>query len=277
MRKLLRPQDMLLLGLANVLDVFEELKDPLSVMAKGYQQMYGFVPPRYKKNNFNHLVWRSLKTGYIEKVVENDIPYLRLTSFGKKRVQRNFPLFNIQNKKWDKKWRIVSFDIEEINSNLRKRFREKLKELGFGMLQESVFITPNDIIEDFAEFVEEQDLSDSVYIMEVSKIVGGDVKSLVNKVWKLEELNERYIKIFKKIEESNLATKPDRALKLNNKKKERNNTIDIVRDIRKEYLEVLLSDPFLPKELLPDNWMGEKVKKLMRNLGRNEDVINLAI
>ena len=192
-------------------------------------------------------------------------------------MQRNFPLFNIQNKKWDKKWRIVSFDIEEVNSNLRKRFREKLKELGFGMLQESVFITPNDIIEDFAEFVEEQDLSDSVYIMEVSKIVGGDIKSLVNKVWKLEELNERYIKIFRKIKENNLTAKPDRALKLNNKKKERNNTIDIVRDIRKEYLEVLLSDPFLPKELLPDNWMGEKVKKLMRNLGRNEDVINLAI
>ena len=94
----------------------------------------------------------------------------------------------------------------------------------------------------------------------------------------LEEIKHKLEKEgFKKIEESNLATKPDRALKLNNKKKERNNTIDIVRDIRKEYLEVLLSDPFLPKELLPDNWMGEKVKKLMRNLGRNEDVINLAI
>ena len=44
--------------------------------------------------------------------------------------------------KWDKKWRIVIFDIpEELHKN-RNQFRAKLKNLGFYMLQKSVFVIP---------------------------------------------------------------------------------------------------------------------------------------
>lgn len=270
MRKLLRPQDMLFLGLANVLDAFQEFKDPFGLVGKSYEQMYGFVPPRYKKTDFNNLVWRSLKTGYIEKVIENGIPYLRLTSSGEKRVKRDFPLFSIQRKRWDRKWRVVSFDIDEVSKKLRDRFREKLKELGFGMLQESVFITPNDIIKDFTEFIEKQELEDYVYILEVSQIVGGDVKSLVNKIWHLDELNEKYIKILNKIRKFDLTITRGRPLQLNNPRKENKKSeeelLNFIKDIRKEYLEILLIDPFLPKELLPENWQGREARVAIKNL-----------
>ena len=44
--------------------------------------------------------------------------------------------------KWDKKWRIVIFDIpEELHKN-RNQLRGKLKNLGFYMLQKSVFVIP---------------------------------------------------------------------------------------------------------------------------------------
>jgi len=44
--------------------------------------------------------------------------------------------------KWDKKWRIVIFDIpEELHKN-RNQLRAKLKNLGFYMLQKSVFVIP---------------------------------------------------------------------------------------------------------------------------------------
>src|SRR3989344_5720121 len=275
MRKLLRPQDMLLLGLANVLDVFEEFKNPLGILGRGYEQMYGFVPAKYKKHNFDHLVWRSLKTGYIEKVVKDNIPYLRLTSIGKKRIERDFPLFKMQSEKWDRKWRVVTFDIEEVNRKTRERFREKLKELGFGMLQESVFITPNDIVRDFSEFVESYNLEDSVYILEVSQIVGGDVKSLVNKIWHLDELDERYIKILNKIRKLDLTRTSDRPKQFNNPGKEdkekllnfiKEKLLNFIKDIRKEYLEILLIDPFLPKELLPENWQGREARISIKNL-----------
>ncbi|MDO8658438.1 MAG: CRISPR-associated endonuclease Cas2, partial [Candidatus Levybacteria bacterium] len=236
MKKLLRPQDILLLGLANVLDAAEEIKDPLGIMGKSYEQMYGFVPAKYKKHNFNHLVWRSIKTGYIEKVIKDDIPYLRLTSYGKKKIDRDFPLLKIQNSKWDRKWRIVTYDIEEISRWTREKFRKKLKELGFGMLQESVFITPNNIIKDFSEFVESLGLEDSVYILEVSQIVTGDVKSLANKIWHLDELNGEYVKIFEKAKLNNLISYADRSKKLNDQENI-NEIKNLIKVLRKDYLE----------------------------------------
>jgi len=43
---------------------------------------------------------------------------------------------------WDKKWRIVIFDIPEKRKNTRNALRHKIQELGFRELQKSVFIFP---------------------------------------------------------------------------------------------------------------------------------------
>ena len=47
-------------------------------------------------------------------------------------------------KKWDKKWRIVIFDIAQLKKTYREAFRGKLKELGFYPLQKSVWVYPFD-------------------------------------------------------------------------------------------------------------------------------------
>lgn len=44
--------------------------------------------------------------------------------------------------KWDKKWRIVIFDIPEKKKRARGVLRDKLKQLGFYQLQRSVFVHP---------------------------------------------------------------------------------------------------------------------------------------
>lgn len=45
-------------------------------------------------------------------------------------------------KKWDKKWRLVIFDIPEKKKLARNILRRKLKDLGFVFLQKSVFVYP---------------------------------------------------------------------------------------------------------------------------------------
>lgn len=45
-------------------------------------------------------------------------------------------------KKWDKKWRILIFDIEEKYRTKREALRGKLKELGLYQLQKSVWVCP---------------------------------------------------------------------------------------------------------------------------------------
>jgi len=47
-------------------------------------------------------------------------------------------------KRWDKKWRLVIFDIPEKKRLARDVLREKLKGLGFYRLQRSVFVHPYD-------------------------------------------------------------------------------------------------------------------------------------
>lgn len=45
-------------------------------------------------------------------------------------------------KKWDRKWRLIIFDIPEKYKTARQYFRSKLKELGFAQLQKSAWIIP---------------------------------------------------------------------------------------------------------------------------------------
>lgn len=68
----------------------------------------------------------------------------------------NHKLENIKNKqtKWDKKWRMVAFDIPEKYRVGRNALRLKLKKIGFCELQKSVLITPYECKEEIRALVE---------------------------------------------------------------------------------------------------------------------------
>lgn len=59
-----------------------------------------------------------------------------------KAMSYNIQNIKIRKEKWDRKWRVVSFDIPEKNKKARDTLRWKLKQLGFYELQKSVFIFP---------------------------------------------------------------------------------------------------------------------------------------
>lgn len=48
----------------------------------------------------------------------------------------------LKPKKWDKKWRVVIFDVPEKYKDLRNAFRVRLRGLGLYQLQESVYVFP---------------------------------------------------------------------------------------------------------------------------------------
>lgn len=88
--------------------------------------------------------------------------YISLTTEGKKKA-KEFQIddLNIEHPKiWDNKWRILIFDIPEITRIKREALRGKLKELGFSMLQKSVWVHPYpcnkelEILRDFFGFKE---------------------------------------------------------------------------------------------------------------------------
>src|SRR3989339_202129 len=105
----------------------------------------------YNRQSYYNSLSKLLKTKYIEKVVKGDRVIIRITPEGLKFLSVNLDLEKFSRKAWDKKWRVVIFDVSEKHRWRRDDLREKLRGLGFGMLQESVWISPFPIEDELTE------------------------------------------------------------------------------------------------------------------------------
>ena len=71
-----------------------------------------------------------------------------------------------QNKQWDKKWRIVIYDIPEDKRGVRDLFRRRLKEWGFKLWQKSTWITKKNVTEKLRRLIKQLGISDWVAVIE---------------------------------------------------------------------------------------------------------------
>lgn len=70
---------------------------------------------------------------------------LRLTERGEMRLRETLLRRQMDRpRRWDKKWRVLIFDIPERRAGLRQRIRNILREIGFVLLQDSVWVYPHD-------------------------------------------------------------------------------------------------------------------------------------
>ena len=243
--------DRILLGLALV----DELLDAtVGAGSRAYHsRKLGFwTPPNYKGSALAQNIYRLLSTGYLSKEIIKGEPVLQISSKGEKRLQRNFSFFKMQEKKWDGYWRLVIFDIAEKKSSLRKQLRNKLKELGFGMWQKSVYISPFDFEDDVAEFLEEEKIFGMAYVLTAKHRLLGDARRLANNVWQLDRLNKKYESLVDRIKQSE---------NLNQTKK-----MKVMKKICYDYTVLLAEDPCLPKELLPSGWQAWETRRLIKRL-----------
>lgn len=106
------------------------------------------ISRRYSKKQV-YTAYNNLKRRKLIEILSEKDDHLRvqLTNTGKKRIREFlFDSLSIPKpKRWDKKWRIVIFDIPVNPKKLnyaRRSLREKIKELGFYRLQKSVWAHP---------------------------------------------------------------------------------------------------------------------------------------
>ena len=74
---------------------------------------------------------------------KNGEPVIRLTEKGQQELLR-YQLKEkvIKKKSWDKKWRLIIFDIAEKKRGVRDRLRQDMLSFGFQKLQDSVWVYP---------------------------------------------------------------------------------------------------------------------------------------
>ncbi len=102
----------------------------------------GLIPGRRQKEIINKSRDRLIKKGWLR----YSSGHVRLTQEGKMQLRilelKRFAV--TKPKRWDKKWRVLIFDIPEYRRKLRNQIRQTLQTIGFVHLQHSVWLYPYD-------------------------------------------------------------------------------------------------------------------------------------
>ncbi len=75
-------------------------------------------------------------------------------------------------KRWDKKWRVIIFDIPIQLNKVRDTFRERLKQLGLVMLQKSVFVSPYSCFDEVEFLRQLYGIPDTILYILAEKVEG---------------------------------------------------------------------------------------------------------
>ena len=100
---------------------------------------------KYKRARLLRAISKLKERNLVTHIMEQkNIITVNITSDGKKYLKKfDFDDLSIQRPKvWDKKWRLVIFDIPEDKKIVREALRNKLKILGLVKLQDSIWATP---------------------------------------------------------------------------------------------------------------------------------------
>jgi hypothetical protein len=101
---------------------------------------------RREQNQLRKAIERLRKSRLVSLVTRGDETYLLISKEGREQLKR-FEINTLEIKKpeeWDKRWRMVLFDIPEKRKGARNSIRRKLLDLGFYPLQKSTFVQPYD-------------------------------------------------------------------------------------------------------------------------------------
>lgn len=108
-------------------------------------QLFKYFLPKNSvdRSRINRSVYRLERGGYIETKGGKSGPYA-LTQKGREKAMRYaIKQMRIASQRtWDKKWRLIMFDIPEKKVQSRRAINLALKRLGCVQYQKSVFITP---------------------------------------------------------------------------------------------------------------------------------------
>lgn len=111
------------------------LEKPLKKVLKQFDRTADSRKLAYYAKRLDVVTIQELENGEFE---------IKLNAKGQKRVQRaNFETLQVpQPLNWDKRWRLVVFDIPETYRDSRRFLAEKLKTMNFYMLQKSLWVHP---------------------------------------------------------------------------------------------------------------------------------------
>ncbi len=124
--------------------------------------------------------------------------------------------------------------------------------MGFGQLEKSGWFSPYDFLPELKGLISSHHFQNKVILIEIERLDIANYLYLAKKLRPIESLYEHYHKILIEIKKLKYLNQENYFKKINR--------------IRKEFIEVYYQDPCLPKEFLPKDWLGNRVKRLIKKL-----------
>lgn len=120
----------------------------LGVVAGNAIQLLKYAPK--DKNRFSYYA-KTAASGLVRKglatwVKKDGKIFLRITEAGRRKLALEQEKLKLKNSKqrWDKRWRMIVFDIPERRRKVRFHLRSVMVDVGFVRLQDSVWVYPYD-------------------------------------------------------------------------------------------------------------------------------------
>lgn len=156
-----------------------------------------------EKSNFKERIKYLKKRGLIETFVEGKEKYYEITPKGLAKIDE-YRIDNIKidhTNKWDGKWRLVIYDIPEKRKTSRDWLQNRLLELGFAKIQDSVYVYPFECSKEITTISSILNISQYV-IISISDIIQGE-ENIIEKFLEKEILTEEDLKDFNKYNKTN--------------------------------------------------------------------------
>ena len=108
----------------------------------GAMAKLGLIPNKRQKEYVSSSASKMVRKG----LIKFNGKFYELTMLGQERLRRwEFNNFKLNKpKRWDKKWRVIIFDIPDKKRRVRDQIRTLFKAADFYLLQESVWVYPYD-------------------------------------------------------------------------------------------------------------------------------------
>ncbi|MGE7765479.1 PaaX family transcriptional regulator [Peribacillus sp. NPDC096540] len=221
----------------------------------------------------NHFgISESSVRGAILRLVQQDLiigrkignkSYYSLTPKGKRNMDDGVKrVYTIRNHQWDGLWRVVTYSIPEEKRVLRNQVRKELSWTGFGLMSNSIWVSPNPLEKQVLTLMDTYDLKDYLIIFSSSQVITHTNEEILSTCWDLKEINKNYLTFIQqyesKLHDMQQAVWEDT---ISNEQCFYERT-----KIVHEYRKFLFLDPGFPLDLLPGDWHGIKARELFWNI-----------
>ncbi len=208
-------------------------------------------------------VFRLVQNGWLVSEKIGRTSYYKITESSRQRfINADQKIYNITHPEWDQKWDLVLLSSVELEDKII--LKKELEWLGFGNIATNVMAYPGCDQQKLQSLIRNLNMSEQVVLFKAETLDLWNesfptVKRMVATNWPVLELKEKYEKFTQDFREIYLLL-------------ENESEIDPIQAFQirtlliHQYRRILLKDPDLPYELLPNDWPALSAQNLSNNL-----------